>query len=127
MSRPAPAPDAVVRRFLEEMQARNWDEAGACLSPSIRIEYTETGEVFEGPSFLAMNRDYPDGWSIHIAEVLSQGDRVAAQFRVDHGNDVFWCAGFYTISDELIVEGVEHWLTAGSLAPPEWRAPYRTT
>ncbi len=117
----------VVRRFLEAMQAHDWDAAATCLSPTIRVTYSETGEVFEGQSFLAVNRDYPDGWTIHIVEVLSEGDRVAAQFRVDQDGHEFWCGGFYTVRDELIVEGTEHWVTAGSTAPPEWRAPYRTS
>ena len=117
-------PAAVVRRFFESMEARDWDAAGACLSPELVIDFTETGERFVGGNFLAMNRAYPDGWVIRVVEVLSVAARVAAQVEVTLEDDVFWCAGFYTVSDGLISQGVEHWVTAGSEQPPEWRQPF---
>ncbi|MEM9561009.1 MAG: nuclear transport factor 2 family protein [Actinomycetota bacterium] len=121
-------PADVVRGFFERMQARDWDGAAALLSPTIHIEFTETRERFDGPNFLAMNRAYPDGWTIEVVETAwnpggagDDGDRVAAQVRVDHGDTVFWCAGFYRVLDGLIVSGIEHWVTEGSAEPPEWR------
>ena len=119
-------PAAVVRTFFERMQARDWDGAGAMLAPTIRIEFTETGEHFEGPAFLAMNRAYPEGWAIDVVETFAAGDRVAAHVRVDHGDTTFWCAGFYTVRDGRIAEGTEHWVTAGSASPPAWRAAFRS-
>ncbi len=106
------------------MQARDWTGAGRLLSPSVSIVYTETGERFDGDAFLAMNRAYPDGWTITVLECMSQGDRVAAQVRVDHGADVFWCAGFYTVAGQMIVDGTEHWVHEGSRAPPDWRREF---
>ncbi len=96
------------------------------LSPAVRIEFTETGERFDGPNFLAMNRAYPEGWTIDVVETVGSGDRVAAQVRVDQGDTTFWCAGFYTVVDGVIRDGVEHWVTAGSETPPEWRAEFRS-
>ena len=120
----------VVRSFFERMQDRDWDAAGALLSPTLTIEFTETGERFDGSNFLAMNRAYPEGWSIEVVETLAvgapQGDRVAAQVRVEQGDTTFWCAGFYTVRDGRIADGVEHWVTAGSEAPPEWRREFRS-
>lgn len=115
-----------MRSFFERMQARDWASAGEMLSPVVRIEYTETGERFDGPRFLAMNEAYPDGWSIDVVEVISSGTRVAAQVRVDHGDDVFWCAGFYSVADGVITEGTEHWVTERSQPPPEWRQRFTT-
>ena len=119
-------PDEVVRLFFERMQKRDWSGAGECVSPTISIEFTETGERFDGPNFLAMNQTYPEGWSIDVVETLAAGDRVAAQVRVVHGDEVFWCAGFYTVTDGVIAGGTEHWLTERSQPPPEWRRPYTT-
>lgn len=119
-------PAGVVRRFFESMEARDWDAAGACLSPQLVVDFTETGERFVGDSFLAMNRAYPEGWRIRVIEVLAQGERVAAQVEVTLGDDVFWCAGFYTVSDGQISRGVEHWVTEGSEQPPEWRQTFTT-
>lgn len=122
MSRPAD----VVRTFFELMEARDWDAAGALLSPSIRIEYTQTGERFDGPKFLAMNEAYPEGWSIEVVEVLGTGPRVAGQVCVTQAAEVFWCAGFYTVSNGMIVSGTEHWVTERSDPPPEWRQRFTT-
>lgn len=47
MGRPADA----VRAFFESMEARDWLAAGTLLSPSVHIEFTETGERFDGPNF----------------------------------------------------------------------------
>lgn len=105
-----------MRTFFERMQARDWPAAAECLSPSVHIEYSGTGEQFDGPAFLAMNEAYPEGWTIHVVEVLARGSRVAAQVRVEHGEDVFWCAGFYSVRDGVIVHGVEHWVTEQSEA-----------
>ena len=118
-------PTEVVRAFFESMEARDWAAADACLAPDLVIDFTETGERFVGDGFLAMNRAYPEGWSIDVVEVLGGGDRVAAQVKVTQPPEVFWCAGFYTVRDGVICDGVEHWVTAGSQPAPAWRAPFR--
>lgn len=119
-------PGSVVRQFFELMEARDWEAAGRLLSPDAVIEFSATGERFVGPAFLKMNAAYPEGWSIQMVETLAHGDRVAAQVRVVHGEDVFWCAGFYSVGDEVITAGVEHWVTEGADPPPGWREPYTT-
>lgn len=118
-------PADVVRAFFERMEARDWDGAGALLADDLVIDFTETGERFEGGGFLAMNRAYPEGWTIRVVEALAVGDRVAAQVEVTQPPEVFWCAGFYSVRDGLITDGVEHWVTAGSADPPAWREPFR--
>lgn len=120
-------PGDAVRNFFELMQARDWAAARSLLSPSVHIEYTETGERFDGLNFLAMNEAYPEGWSITVVETISSGERVAAQVLVEHGETIFWCAGFYTVTQGVIVEGTEHWVTEGSEPPPEWRREFVTT
>lgn len=115
---------AVVRAFFERMEARDWDGAGELLSPTVRIDFTETGERFEGANFLGMNRAYPEGWSIEVVETIADGERVAAQVRVEHGDVVFWCAGFYRVTGGVIASGVEHWVTEGSEQPPAWRSRF---
>jgi ketosteroid isomerase-like protein len=114
----------VVREFHERMQRRDWDGAAELLDPSVEIRFSGTGERFVGAAFLAMNRAYPDGWTIHMHEVIASGARVAAQVRVEQGADVFWCAGFYTVRDGRILDGVEHWVTERAEPAPGWRQVY---
>jgi len=103
------------------MQARDWGAAGGLLSPTVHVEFSETGERFDGPNYLAMNRAYPEGWSIEVVETVTESDRVAARVRVTHGDAVFWCAGFFRVADGVIVSGVEHWVTERSQPAPPWR------
>jgi ketosteroid isomerase-like protein len=119
------SPDEIVRSFFERMQARDWDGAGELLASDLVVDFTETGERFEGAGFLAMNRAYPEGWTIEVVETLAVGHRVAAQVKVTQPPEVFWCAGFYTVGDGVIADGVEHWVTERSAEPPAWRAPFR--
>ena len=119
-------PGQVVRDFFERMQARDWDGAGRLLSPEVHVELTETGEHFDGANFLAMNEAYPEGWSIEVVETLAEGPRAAAQVRVTHGDEVFWCAGFYTVAGGVIVSGTEHWVTEGAEPAPAWRQKFGT-
>ncbi len=120
------APEDVVCQFLERMQAREWRSAEALLHPNIHIEYTSTGEKFDGPAFLAMNEAYPEGWHLTVVELIASGNRVAAQVLLEMGDERDWCLGFYTVVNGLIVDGVEHWLTENAETPPEWRSAYST-
>lgn len=113
-----------MRTFFERMQERAWDAAAELVSGAAQIRFSETGERFDGDGFLRMNRDYPEGWSLRVVDVIADGDRVAAQVRVEQDGTNFWCAGFYTVRDGAIVAGVEHWVTEGATAPPAWRRPY---
>ena len=114
----------VVIAFFERMQARDWRGAGQMLAHDVHIEYTGTGEQFDGPAFLAMNEAYPEGWDLEVVEAISAADRVAVQVAVRHGNLTFWCAGFYSVADGTIVGGVEHWVTERSETPPQWRSAF---
>jgi hypothetical protein len=119
------SPADVVREFHKRMQARDWEGAAAYLSPTVDISFPSTGERSVGPDFLTMNRVYPDGWSLTVEEVLAVGDRVVSRVRVEQ-DDVFWCTGFYNVANGVIVDGIEHWLTAGAEEAPAWREPYVT-
>jgi ketosteroid isomerase-like protein len=113
-----------VRQFFESMEARDWKEAGACLSPEIEAWWPASGERFVGAAFLAVQRAYPEGWAITVHDVVADGNRVAARVQVDHGEDHFWCAGFYTVVDGQIATAIEHWVTEGADPVPEWRLPF---
>jgi SnoaL-like domain len=118
------APELVVRLFHERMQARDWRAAEALLADDVHIEYPTTGEAFDGPSFLAMNEAYPEGWEIDVVEAIGVGDRVAARVLVTHGDLRHWCAGFYSVVDDKISTGTEHWITENSETPPDWRSDF---
>jgi len=113
-----------VKQFFESMKRRDWSSAAAYLAPGAEIWWPATGERFRGSGFIAMNRAYPEGWSIEVVETLACDQRVAARVRVTQGESVHWCAGFYTVRDGLITGGVECWVTEAAEQPPAWRAEF---
>lgn len=119
-------PADVVRAFFERMEARDWAGAAALVAHDTHLRYTSTAEEFEGDNIVAIKKAYPEGWTIHVEEVMASGARVAAQARVVHGDETFWCAGFYTVHDGVIADAVEHWVTEGAEAPPQWRRRFTT-
>lgn len=116
---------AVVGDFFEAMQRRDWSAAEALVAGELSVWWPVTLERFEGKAFVDMNRAYPEGWSIDVAEVLEAGDRVAARVRVDQDQTTYWCFGFYTVADGAISDAVEGWLVEGGEEAPAWRAPFR--
>src|SRR5215510_11995016 len=68
----------VVRAFFEAMQNRDWAAAEALVAGELSVWWPVTLERFEGRAFVAMNRAYPEGWSISVREVIEDGDQVAA-------------------------------------------------
>lgn len=106
------------------MEARAWERAASFVATDVVIDWPSTGERFRGSDFLAMQRAYPEGWSITVHEAMSSGDRVAARVNVDQDDETYWCAGFYTIAAGVILAGVEYWVTGGAEQPPPWRASF---
>lgn len=110
--------------MFEAIQARDWDGAGKLVAPDAVIVWPATGERFVGERYLAMNRDYPEGWDIEVIDQY-EGDRSEViRARVKHGAHVFWCVGFYDVVGGMITGGVEYWLEEGDQEPPAWRWPY---
>lgn len=119
-------PGDVVRLLWERMEARDWEGARATLADGYTCDYPATGERFgTADAFVAMNRAYPEGWSIIVDEIVEQGPRVVARVRVPHGDDLFYCVSFADVTDGLIARSVDYWLDDTGDPAPDWRAPYR--
>ncbi len=109
------------------MEARDWEGVAALVAPDAVIEWPRTGERFSGASFVAMNRDYPEGWSIRVREVVGSGERVASDVEVtQEGVDgVFVATGFWTVRDGRVVAAREYWSGPDLDDAPAWRTPYQ--
>jgi ketosteroid isomerase-like protein len=118
----------VVRRFWEQMQARDWPAAQALLVPDVLVEWPATGERFVGAdAVIAVNRDYPEGWTIEVVSVVPGMDGVTAASEVEvvqEGVGVFAAASFWHLRVGLIERGREYWVQCGGDEPPPWRAGY---
>ena len=119
-------PGDVVRALWERMEARDWDGARATLADDYVCDDPASHERFpSGDAFIAMNRAYPEGWSIMVDEIVESGSRVAARVRVSHGDDLFHCLSFADVEDGRIVRSLDFWVDDGGDPAPDWRAPFR--
>jgi ketosteroid isomerase-like protein len=115
----------VVRRVWELFQARRWDEALELFAPDFVAEWPHSRERFRGrDAFVAMQRAYPEGWSIEVVGVVAEGDRAASLVRVTQEGEVFHAATFFDVRDGRLARAVELWVTEGAEAPPAWRARF---
>jgi GNAT superfamily N-acetyltransferase/ketosteroid isomerase-like protein len=118
---PAASPLAVVRRLWDSFQARDWAGARALLHDDAVVRWWASGERLEGAdAFIRANETYPEGWTIHVREVVAlQDGRVLSVVRVDQPPDRFFANSIFTVRDGRIAGADEFWATVE--APPAWR------
>lgn len=118
-------PAEVIAQHWECIQKRDWAGLRALLADDLRVDWPHTGEVFPGPDqYVAAQAEYPEGWSIRVLSIVADGERVVSEVEVPHeGLGVFRAASFWTVRNNLIVEGREYWVTVGGEEQPEWRRP----
>jgi ketosteroid isomerase-like protein len=121
-----PDDDAGIARLLwERIQSRDWDGARALLADDMVCRWPHSDERFEGAdNFIQMNRAYPEGWEITVVDVTAIPGGAVSRIRVDETGARFHAASFFTMSDGLVQEAVEYWVTEGSEEPPDWRTEY---
>ena len=110
----------------ERISARDWAGLQSLLAPDVRAEWPATGEVFLGSdNFVAIQSEYPEGWSIRVLTVVGQGDTVVSEVEVPHEEfGVFRAASVWTVREGLVAAVTEYWVTVGGEEPPAWRARY---
>ena len=119
-------PAEVVRTFWARMQARDWAGLGALLAEDVLVEWPASGERFRGrANVVAVNAEYPEGWSIRDLRVVGAGDTAVSEVAVPQGGVEHRVASFWTVRDGLVVAAVEYWTAVGRDEAPAWRAPYR--
>lgn len=107
------------------MEARDWIGVARCLAADVVVEWPHTGERIEGrESYVAVNREYPEGWHLRIERVLVDDACTMAVVHVEHPPHAFVCVGVYEVAAGLIARGTEYWVTERGEQAPTWRAPY---
>ncbi|MFF8775657.1 nuclear transport factor 2 family protein [Streptomyces sp. NPDC015140] len=119
-------PMAVVREFWARMQARDWVGLGALLADDLVVEWPVSAERIVGRAdFVAVNAEYPEGWSIDVLRVVSDGETVVSEVEVPHETmGVHRVVSLWTVRDGRIIAGREYWTEPGSDPSPEWRAEF---
>jgi ketosteroid isomerase-like protein len=117
---------AIVKRFWELMEARDWSAARALLSPDFVAEWPQSSERFpSADAFMAMNQAHPaPNWHISSLSVQMTEHDVVAEVLVtnDEGADV--AIGFYEVQGGLMTRAREYWVPKQIQPTPPWRAAW---
>jgi limonene-1,2-epoxide hydrolase len=118
-------PAQVVAELWNRFQARDWDGASELVAEHAVVDWPASAERVVGrANFIAVNREYPEGWSIRILRIVAEGEQVVSEVEVPHPDGIFRAASFWTVTNGQIRRGTEYWTTLGADQRPEWRARY---
>jgi ketosteroid isomerase-like protein len=105
----------VVRRYVETLEARDWDAWTALLDPDVVYEVPQSRERVRGRErYLRFNREYPEGWHLRVKQLVADGSPV-------HGHGVLWLAArmgdaaeedavvFLTVAGGLVTRVTDFW------------------
>jgi ketosteroid isomerase-like protein len=74
---------------------------------------------------IAVNRNYPEGWTIRVLRVVQEGDAAVSEVAVDHADrGTFYVASFFDVRDGKILRATEYWVDPPANDPPAWRAEW---
>jgi ketosteroid isomerase-like protein len=119
-------PREIVRALWERFEARDWEAAGQLLAADVVVDWPQTRERIRGrANVIAVNRNYPEGWTIRVLRVVQDGDVAVSEVEVEHvDHGTFHAASFFDVRDGRIVRGTEYWVDAPTDEPPAWRAEW---
>ncbi|MFI5806963.1 nuclear transport factor 2 family protein [Streptomyces sp. NPDC051561] len=114
----------VVEALWDRIQARDWAAVADLVAEDVVVEWPISAERIVGnKNFVAVNSQYPGGWSIRVLRIVSEGDEVVSEVEVPHDEfGTFRAASFWTVRQGRIVRGREYWTSVGADPRPEWRA-----
>lgn len=114
----------MVEALWDRIQARDWSAVANLVAEDAVVEWPVSGERIVGSkNFVAVNSEYPGGWSIRVLRIVADGSEVVSEVEVPHDEfGVFRVASFWTVQQGRIVRGREYWTSVGADPRPEWRA-----
>lgn len=119
-------PSEVVAQLWGRIQARDWARVGELLADDFVLEWPHDLVRIRGrENFLAFNRGYPEGWSIELLRIISEGSTVVSEVRVPHPTvGPFYALSFFTVDGPRITSVREYWVREAYEEPAPELAQY---
>lgn len=116
----------IIRSLWERIEARDWGGLAALLAEDVRVEWPASRELISGrENFVAVQSEYPEGWSIRLLAAIADGERGATEVEVPFtGGEVFRVSSWWTVRGGVVIAGTEYWITLGQDPTPQWRLPF---
>ena len=101
----------LINRFIETLEARDWEEWASLLHPEVVYELPQTRERIRGRDrYLQFNQEYPGDWHLHLkVSIADNGDGVAWFLWEVDGSEPGDGMAFFTFSDGLITSVTDFW------------------
>lgn len=102
---------ALVRRFIETLDAREWEAWAALIDPNVLYEIPQTRERIRGrDTYLRFNQEYPGDWRLRLRTAIADEANGVAWFiwEVDDQEPADAMA-FFTFEDGLITTITDFW------------------
>ena len=105
-------PGEVVAQLWRRIQARDWDAVGELLADDFVLEWPhELVRIRGRANFVDFNRSYPEGWSIEVLRIVSDGDRAVSEVRVPHATlGPYYALSFFEVEGGRLTRGREYWV-----------------
>jgi SnoaL-like protein len=116
----------VVRELWTRAQARDWTGLGDLIAEDAIVDWPVSNERIVGrANYVAIDREYPEGWEIRILRIIGAGNEAVSEVQVLHQHlGDFRAVSLWTVKDGQIVHGTEYWTSPGSEQPRPDRAAY---
>ena len=101
----------LVNRFIETLDARDWEGWASLLHAEVVYEVPQTRERIRGRDrYLQFNQEYPGDWHLHLKVSLADTKNGVAWFAWElAGAEPADGLAFFTFSDGLITSVTDFW------------------
>ena len=122
-TRPVDAGELVTELW-RRIQARDWDRVGELLADDFVLEWPNAQVRIRGrANFVEFNRAYPEGWSIEVLRIVSDGRTAVSEVHVPHPTvGPYFALSFFEVEQDRLKRGREYWLEERYEAPSAERA-----
>ena len=114
----------LVGELWRRIQARAWDRIGELLADDFVLEWPDSGVQIRGrDNFVDFNRAYPEGWSIEVLRIVSDGQTAVSEVHVPHPIvGPHFALSIFDATGGQIRHGREYWLPERHEEPSAERA-----
>jgi hypothetical protein len=104
-------PGDVVAELWRRIQARDWDRIGELLADEFVLEWpSERVRIRGRTNFIEFNRAYPEGWSIEVLRIVSDGHTAVSEVHVPHVTlGPYLAVSFFDVEGAQVVHVREYW------------------
>jgi ketosteroid isomerase-like protein len=103
----------LVRRFVETLEARDWDAWAALMHEDVVYEIPQSRERIRGrETYLRFNREFPGDWHLRVLQVVADETQGVVRFdwQLTGEETAFSEAmAFFTVEDGLITTVTDYW------------------